>query len=180
MKLRIGHPYLLERDYQCIAWTVVLALLFTLGVVVWLNLTVTRTRIVSLFDAQVEDLQPSMQQLGISPAPPGMTQNIQIIVVLEGKGWPWVGSWRYKVKSGSSFPGRGEAHPGWNAAVAIGLVCVAPTVFGFLIFRTLLSHRFNLCCRGLCHRCGYDLRGSVGKRSCPECGQTHITYLYGK
>ena len=67
--------------------------------------------------------------------------------------------------------------------VVVGLHLALPTVLIPGVWLVLLAfgarwvrgvakkgQSVNRTRRGLCHRCGYDLRGSVHRADCPECG----------
>jgi len=60
---------------------------------------------------------------------------------------------------------------GWDPVVP-GLVLVgASSVLWAATIEYVRGRLSRVAPRGSCQRCGYDLRGSVGRADCPECGQ---------
>ena len=158
MNLRFGRPYLLEKDYRRLYLLTLLVFFVTLGWVVWLNLTYTRYT--SIF-------------LNKSSPPFRNRQDVDLVHYWgsqEGVGWPWAARWTYEV-DGVVYPGLGDVHPWRNISVAMILVVLASAAVSLLLGFAILNYRKKQFNNLRCLNCSYDLRGSVGRSACPECGE---------
>ena len=150
-------PRLIKRGLRSMAW-LGLALSLLLAVV-WIGSTrfhVGHRGTPFYFSAQVAD--GALQLMWLPPSPDGSRSGFG------NPGWDAANAGRFGLTWLPRVDLRGGTH-GLTIPLYIPLLCT-----GFASF--LLWRRSARPLRGLCARCGYDLRGMATGSRCPECGHS--------